>query len=404
MNVPTPFRKSHVCVFIMILAVAAMAVAQSTVNVVYVESNIGKTTNQNSVYAFSNDGTGKLKQLTGSPYLTLGTGVFSSNPLGAPGFMADQEIVVNSAGTLLIAVNGHSNTLSVFSINPDGSLVLMNTGDANGQDPVSLGLDELLTSGTQLTVVNQAADPGQTGGTPSLTSFFVSSSGNLTPVTNATVNYPANSFPSQAVVGPGGRYMFVTQTLGGGALTSYTVGNGGKLLVNNSVKPPLHGMSFLGSAHHAKKRVVYVGMPDLNMIASYTYNSSGMMAPGKIVANQGKQIGWMATDPAGTRLYTSELNSNSVTVYDISSSNFLKPVQIQHLTLLPGGVPTSLKLDPSGKFLYVLALNDPPTGSGNFIHVLNVSSLDGSVTETATPTSIPVPTGETPMGLAVVMK
>ena len=382
------------------LCLGLSALAQN--NVVYVESNIGQTANQNSVYAFVNNN-GALSQLKGSPFLTLGTGVYSSNPVFAPGFQADQEIVTNAAGTLLFAVNGHSDTISTFNINSDGSLTLANTSSSNGADPVSLGLDETPPAGTVMAVINQDADPGQAGGTPNSTTFFVTPAGDLTPVANSTINYAASSLPAQALVSPSGRFVFVVQFMGGGALTSYDVGAGGKLVLNNSLTPS-KGTVFLGATANAKQRAVYVGLPDVNMVGTYTYSSAGVIAFSHITTNPGLQVCWMTSNAKGTRLYTTETNSNSVTVYDVSGANFIKPKQLQHLPLMTGGLPTNVKIDPTGSYLYVLGLNDPPGGVGNFLHVLNISSVDGTVTETVAPTSIPVPSGEIPQGLAVALK
>jgi 6-phosphogluconolactonase (cycloisomerase 2 family) len=371
-------------------------------NVVYVESNIGQTANQNSVYAFLNKG-GVLTQLKGSPYLTLGTGVFSSNPVFAPGFQADQEIVANSAGTLLFAVNGHSDTITTFNINSDGSLTLANTSASNGADPVSLGLDETPPAGEVMVVVNQDADPGQTGGSPNATTFFVTPAGDLTPVANSTVTYASSSLPAQALISPSGRFVFMVQFMGGGLLSSYDIGAGGKLVPNNSLMPS-KGTVFLGAAANAKQRAIYVGLPDINMVGSYTYSSAGVIAFSHLTTNPGLQVCWMTGNKIGTRLYTTETNSNSVTVYDISGANFNKPKQLQHLPLMPGGLATNVRIDPTGSYLYVLGLNDPPGGVGNFLHVLNINSSDGTVTETLAPTTIPVPAGEIPQGLAVALK
>ena len=376
------------------------ALAQN--NMVYVESNIGQTANENSVYAFVNN-KGALTQLKGSPYLTLGTGVYSSNPVFAPGFQADQEIVANAAGTLLFAVNGHSDTISTFNINSDGSLTLANTSASNGADPVSLGLDETPPAGTVMAVINQDADPGQAGGTPNATSFFVTPAGDLTPVANSTISYAASSLPAQALVSPSGRFVFVVQFMGGGALTSYDIGAGGKLVLNNSLTPS-KGTVFIGATANAKQRAVYVGLPDVNMVGTYTYSSAGVIAFAHLTTNPGLQVCWMTSNKIGTRLYTTETNSNSVTVYDISGANFTKPKQLQHLPLMAGGLATNVKIDPTGSYLYVLGLNDPPGGVGNYLHVLNISSADGTVTETTAPTSIPVPSGEIPQGIAVALK
>jgi hypothetical protein len=400
--IPQIFSRQSLIVFLMGVIFTATAFTQTGPNVVYVESNVGKTTGKNSIYAFSNTA-GKLTQLTGSPYLTGGTGVFSSTPSMAPGFMADQEIVVNQAGTLLFAVNGHSNTITTFNINSNGTLTKASTAASNGHDPVSLGLAETSPAGEQMTVVNQNADPGQTGGTPNLTSFDVSSAGVLTMVSNSTVNYPASSVPSQALVSPSAKFNFVVQFMAGGALTSYDIGAGGLLVLNNSLTPS-KGTNFLGVAAHPKLRAIYVGLPDVNMVGAYTYSTAGVLAFAKLTVNPGMSVGWLTTDTKGTVLYTAEPSSNSVTVYQISGANFTKPKQIQHLTLKAGGEATNLKLDPAGAFLYVLGLNNPPGGTGNFLHVLNVSATDGTLTETMAPTAIPVASGEIPQGLAVALK
>ncbi len=387
-----------------LILIAAFSVGvMAQVNAVYVESNIGQITNHNSVYAFSNDGTGRLRPIKGSPFLTNGTGVFSSVPVGAPGFQADQEIVVSQSGNLLFAVNGNSNTISAFEINGNGSLTLTNTIPSNGQDPVSLGLDENSPAGPQLTVVNQAGDPNQTGGIPNITSFLVDeATGNLTPVANSTIDYPAGSLPADAVVSPSGKFVFVVQFMGGGALTAYNIGAGGLFTLNNS-QIPARGPVFLGAAVHPKQRAIYAGMPAVNSFGVYTYNTAGVLAFAKVIVNPGVLLCWMTTDPLGTRLYTAESGSNTITVYDISGGNFLKPVQLQHFTLMTGGNATNLKLDPTGAFLYVLGLNETGT-TGNFLHVLNVSSVDGTLTETLAPLKIPIHAGEIPQGLAVVMK
>lgn len=386
-----------------ILMVGTAALAQ--VNAVYVESNIGQLPNKNSIYAFKNDGTGKLSPITGSPFQTGGTGVFEMNSVFSPGFQADQEIQTNAAGTLLFAVNGDSNTITTFAINAGGTLTNLSTVSSGGQDPVSIGVDDISPAGPQITVVNQADDPLQTGGIPNITSFnFDETTGVLTPVANSTVNYPAGSLPAQALVSPSGKFNFVVQFMDGGLLTSYNVGAGGLLTVNNSMLP-VRGPVFLGATAHPKQRVIYVGMPAVNQMGVYTYNTAGQLALGKVIVNQGSLICWLTTDAAGTHLYTVESGTRTLTVYDISGANYLKPIQTQHLTLKAGtDEPTNVKVDPTGKFLYVLGLQPNGQTPGNFLHVLNISSTDGTLTETLNPIKIPVHVGEVPQGLAVALK
>jgi 6-phosphogluconolactonase (cycloisomerase 2 family) len=394
-------RPGVLLTLILILSTAALA----QVNAVYVVSNIGQLPGKNSVFAFKNDGTGKLTPIKGSPFQTGGTGVFQQNSVFSPGFQADQEVVTNSAGTLLFAVNGNSNTITSFGINSDGTLTNLATAASNGQDPVSIGLDENSLAGPQITVVNQADDPLQTGGTPNITSFNVDlTTGILTPVANSTVSYPVGSLPAQALVSPSGKFVFVVQFMDGGLFTSYDVGAGGLLVANNSMLP-VRGPVFLGATAHPKQRAVYVGMPAVNQMAVYTYNTAGVLAFAKDIVNPGSLICWLTTDAAGNHLYTIETCTRTITVYDISGANYLKPIQTQHVTLLgTTDEPTNVKIDPTGKFMYVLGLQPNGQTPGNFMHVLNISSTDGTLTETLGPIKIPIHPGEVPMGIAAVLK
>lgn len=383
-------------IVITILLFATTVIAQ--VNAVYVESNIGQVSGKNSVFALQNDGTGKLTPIKGSPFLTGGTGVYEMNSVFAPGFQADQEIVVNSAGTLLFAVNGDSNTITSFAVNSDGSLTNLATAASNGQDPVSIGLDEISPAGPQVSVVNQADDPKQSGGVANVTSFTVDlTTGILTPVATSTIAFPTGTLPIQALVSPSGKFVFIPAL---NTLYSYSVGAGGLLILNNT-----QTAGAFGAAANPKQRALYIGLPSVNQIDVDTYNTLGDVAFARTVVEQGSLPCWLTTNSAGSHLYVVESGTRTLTVYNIGGSNFLNPQQVQHFAL--NGTtdePTNLKLDPTGKFLYVLGLQPNGQTPGNFLHVLNVSNPDGSLTETQTPIKIPVRNGEVPMGLAVVMK
>src|SRR5205085_10907205 len=113
---------SRLGVLVLSLLLSSTLLAQEFV---YVESNVGQVLQQNSVYGYAVSSKGNLQALSGSPYLTRATGVYSSNPLLAPGFLSDQQIVANAAGTLLFAVNGHSDGVTTFKINSDGTLTFV---------------------------------------------------------------------------------------------------------------------------------------------------------------------------------------------------------------------------------------------------------------------------------------
>ena len=92
--------------------------------------------NSNSL-AFRRDHDGNLTPLSGSPFLTGGTGVVDPSLKLGP-FDSDQNIISNARAHVLFAVNSGSNSITVFHIRPDGSLspVEGSPFPSGGQNPV----------------------------------------------------------------------------------------------------------------------------------------------------------------------------------------------------------------------------------------------------------------------------
>jgi 6-phosphogluconolactonase (cycloisomerase 2 family) len=158
-----------------------------------------------------------------------GIGVFDSTFALGP-FDSDQNLIENSSGRLLFAVNSGSNTIAVFNIHPDGSLSPVDGSPfpSGGSDPVSVGL-----TGDRLVVVNKAQDLAQAGTAsgailPNYTTFNVSPDGQLTVVPDSTVSVAVGSSPSQALTASQGKVVFGADFLGG-LLQSFRVDPQGAL-------------------------------------------------------------------------------------------------------------------------------------------------------------------------------
>jgi 6-phosphogluconolactonase (cycloisomerase 2 family) len=394
------------------LIVAACAL-HAQVNAVYVNGNIGTVSNGNVVYGYKNDGSGHLTPLPGSPYSTGGTG--SAPTLGMPlGLQTDddQQVIINDAGTLLFTVNGFSNTIAVFDINSDGSLTMIpgSPSTSGGSQPASLGLfDGALGNGIGfLVAANKSSDPTQINPKkPNFQTFTVATNGTLTHNANAQVSMTTGASPSQVAIGLQ-HLVFGMQFAGGSppppipsTIYSYRIRSDGTLKFNNSVTTPVAGSLFLGEVVHPTKAIFYVGLPADSQIGVYTYApSTGLISFQTTVPNPGELACWLAINSAGTRLYSGESMSNSITVYDLT--NALLPVQLQHITLtttVVGSSVTNMRFDPTGQFLYAIS-NETVEST---LHVFNVAA-DGTLSESITPMAIPVPFGNYPIGLATVMK
>ena len=368
--------------------------AFAQLNLVYVEVS-QPALHGNVVLGFSNDGTGKLTKLPHSPYQTKGfgtTGVFTDVQ-----FDSDGEMIANSAGTLMFATNGHSNTVTVFSINTDGTMRPLPGAPtaSGGQQPASVALKEnvLPNNISMLMVMNKASDPGQTGGVPNYTTFQVSTTGVMTLNAGSTFSLPSGTSPSQVLPRPGRLVQFFADEFMNNKIVNYQVNASGIL---TEVSEALASSVTLGAVvEPGIQKAVYAGEPMANLIAAFSYDQLGNLALANEVANSGTLVCWLAENTAGTRLYTSESASGTVSVYDTTGA--AKPIQLQHFSLAAGSQPAHLKLDPTGNFLYVV-------DRIGMLHVLTVSQVDGTLSEPTAPLALHLPAGSVPMAVVTMLK
>src|ERR1700723_3679926 len=204
-----PIRRYSACLLSGLATLAAIqspASSAAPADVIYLESN---STAGNSTYGFN---------FTSSPILLSttpagGIGVYDPSFALGP-FDSDQNLIEDASGTMLFAVNSGSNSVAVFQIEPDGSLVAVNGSPfpSGGSDPVSLGLKDGV-----LAVVNKDQDPAQNANLvqPNYTTFRVWPNGRLTAVEHSTVSVAYGSSPSQALIASQGSFVFGADFFGG---------------------------------------------------------------------------------------------------------------------------------------------------------------------------------------------
>ncbi|MGH8092520.1 MAG: beta-propeller fold lactonase family protein [Chthoniobacterales bacterium] len=373
-------------------------------NLVYINANIN-IPGQNAVIALSNDGAGNLSPVAGSPFATGGTGVAgTSGLLNDIQWDSDGELAINAAGTLLFAVNGHSNDFSGFNLNADGSLTIIpgSPFSSHGTQPASIGYkDNAAGNGVATMVIaNKDSDPFQTQTAPNLTTFRVDSTG--VPVWNSrsTFPLPAGSSPWQLLL-PRNTYYFFGILFTGDAVSTYKLSRKGSIANPSSlVTSGDNG----GGTLNPRTAALYVTMPAPRLLNVMSYDTAYNVSLVNTLNSAGKAPCWATTNKAATRLYIAETPSGTVTVYDISDA--LNPVQLQHLKLAVAGggagagaqpYPTHTRLDPTESFLYVLDRR-------GLLHVLDVAG-DGTLAENHTPFDLGLPNGAVPpLGLAVLSK
>jgi hypothetical protein len=379
----------------MTVIAGATLLSHAQVNAVYVQSN---DPTANTVLGYSNDGLGNLTALPGSPYSTGGTGWS-----GALGLQQDDDgqVITDSLSTLLFAVNGHSNTVASFTINSDGSLTSVATLDAAGSQPASLALFENILSGGAglLVIVDKSSDTSHNQKIPAMVSFTVTSGGVMTQNKASKIALATGESPSQAVIVPAAKLVFLDRFMSSpSSISSYRIKANGSFRFVGTVSVPTGDNVFLGMALNPVADYLYAALPADGQIAVYSFSrGTGLLTFVTTVPNLGGLACWLTTDALGTRLYSAETMTGTISVYDITTPSL--PVQIQQINLSTTNdatpAPWNLKIDPTGQFLYAV--------SNQSLHVVNILS-DGTLSEVATPVALPVVSGGHPYGLATAMK
>jgi len=374
---------------------------------VYVESNI-KTPNGNSIYAFQRQNDGSLQQVPGSPFLTGGAGVQDTSLQVGP-YDSDQNIVTNPQHNLLFAVNSGSDTIAVFHIQSNGSLTPIEGSPfpSGGTNPSSLAL-----YGNLLFVVNKNGDfPRANAVLPNYTSLKVQNDGSLLPnnTPSSTYSVALGSSPTQALLSTQNHVIYGADFLGG-LLQAIAFDDAGRLTAFPPQALPASEYADtktprlpLGLWAHPRQPLLYAGFVTDSRLGVYRFSANGRINFVRSVPNSGKAICWLRSNSAGTRLYSTDTISNSVSVYDISDAAY--PVEIQNLVLAGLGNALEFELSADNQYLYAISSRGSasiPDGEGNALHILKIAS-DGTVAETAgSPILFNLPAGTRPQGVLTV--
>jgi 6-phosphogluconolactonase (cycloisomerase 2 family) len=344
----------------------------------------------------------------GSPFPTGGTGVQDTS-LGVGPYESDQDIVIDKSRNLLFAVNSGSDTIAVFHINHNGSLVAVEGSPfpSGGTNPVSLAVKDDI-----LFVVNKNGDGPRVSNTfPNYSTFRILRNGAISKEPISTVGVALGSSPTQAFLVPGTNLMFGAD-LFGGLLQSFQFDEDGHLHQNRAL--PLATSDFDNNAPplpdglwtHPRLPLLYVGYVAANRVGVYRYNEDGHLRFIRTVSNNGVAICWVRINKAGTRMYTSNTvsasgDTSTMSVYDLTDAD--NPVEIQTPQLIGQGNVRQFELSPDGKFIYAITgrfSTKIPFGQGNALHIFKIEG-DGTLTE-QTPVQIPVPAGVLSQGVAVL--
>ncbi len=351
---------------------------------VYVNDNTAVT---NTIGAFDRHADGTLTPTTGSPFAAGGAG--TGTTIGSQG-----ALQITSDGRYLLAVDAGSNTISVLSIASDGTLQAVGSPVASGGlEPVSIAVHRNL-----IYVANEG--DGTTGS--NYTGFTLSTTGQLTPLSNSTVALAATAAPADVLFNATGTNLVGTEAgpaAGPSFIDSFAVGADGRLTPAPNSPFPAQAIGPFGSAFRPTRPAqLYVSNAhagnNLGSVSAYTVAGDGTLNSIGASPYPDKQTApcWVEITPDGRYLFAVNTAVSSISRYRILQDGSLSLIGSTIFNDPSGLKPFDARLDPDGHTLYVV------DAGLNMVSTFDVHQ--GNLEEVASsPTALP--TGATPFGIVV---
>lgn len=294
----------------------------------------------NEIVTYKRNADGSLTE--GRKFSTGGRGSGGvTDPLGSQG-----SLVLNSDGTILMAVNAGSGEISVFRIS-SSSLLLIGKTPSLGSEPVALA-----ARGNLVYVLNA-------GGTADVVGFRLGGDGTLHPISAATF-YLSSGSPGAASLAfsPDGQFLLVTEKTNNviDAFRVQIVGTLGPIVVNPSVGPGAFSVAFAPNGAVLVSETGPVGGTDASAISSYSIAANGTLTPvSASVPTLGAATCWQAVTPDGKFVYTSNAGTGTISGFAIGARGSLTPVAETIVGTNPtGSLNLDIAITSDGKYLYTL--------------------------------------------------
>ena len=338
---------------------------------VFVQTN---STEGNGIATFRRGDGGTLTYLTTYPTGGLGGRQASagSDPLASQGSL----VLVRDAG-LLLAVNGGSNTISVFQVDGD-RLSLAQVLPSGGPFPSSLAV-----SGGLVYVLDAGGDGFVSG--------YRIAGGRLHPIEDSTralgLGNAANPFflssPAQIGITPDGDHLVVT-TKTHNTVDVFSIAADGRpsaAPVKNTEGPVPFAFVFDGGGR------VVVNFAGTSSLETFTVNADNTVTPVSAPVSDGRAaLCWVVAAAAGYE-YASNTASGDVSAFRVDGSGSVSLVS----SIAASGIPGVTDSASAGGFLYV------QSGSSGTVFAFSIGA-GGALTQVQV---VAVPDGDDQEGIAV---
>jgi 6-phosphogluconolactonase (cycloisomerase 2 family) len=340
-------------VLLILVAIGIVATLRPTTNTTAAAVNF----KSGAVYVLTNQVSNAVAAFDRAPDGTLtAAGTFSTggagNPVAQPGDPATDPLASQGALILsndkkfLFAVNAGSNEISVLSIGKD-ALTLVDKVSSGGVRPISLTVHENL-----LYVLNE-------GGTPNITGFTVSDTGELTPLPGSTRPLTAGSAadPAEVSFNPDGSLLVVTEKAAN-LVDVYVVGSDG--VAGPPIPNPSNGLTPFGFAFDQRNNLIVSeavgGAPNASAVSSYIAALNGTLdVVSASVPDMQTAACWIVITNSGRYVYTTNTGSGVASSYTLDANGTLTLLNSVAANLGATSFPIDMALNNSSRYLYVHA-------------------------------------------------
>jgi len=268
-------------------------------------------TDKNEVIAFDRSADGSLAGAR--RYDTGGRGSSGvTDPLESQG-----SLTLSPDRSLLYAANAGSGTISVFKV-LGSNLALVDNEPTGGSQPVAVAQWNNL-----IYVLNQ-------GGPGSVVGFHLGVGGQLQRIKDARVFLSGNASGGASIsISPDGQFVLVTERIAN-SIDAFRVqpdGTLGPIVVNANPAPGTFSVAFAPNGKAIVSETGPAGASIGSTTSSYTVGPDGKLtAVSQSVPALAAGNCWNAITPDGTRVYTSNSGSDSISGYNIAKDGTLTAI------------------------------------------------------------------------------
>lgn len=304
----------------------------------------------NSVSAFSVAANGSLSQIPGSPFLTGGNG-------GLDGAFATSRITPLVAKNFLYAANAGTNTVSAFSIDPATGALTVVPGSpfATGGLGGTVGISLTATPDEKFLI---AAN----GSSRTITVFSIAANGSLSQITGSPFSSGAMGSLVNAKVTSDGKFLAVTSAPGN--IWMFTISTAGALAPVPGF--PLVDPGAAGVDCNCASTQLYVA---LNGSASakvdvFEIGLNGALAriAGSPFSGPGSNSNVAVLSPDDDRVFVSNQANNTVTTFSVAANGSLTAVSGSPFPAPGASTPSGMATNRAGTLLYSADFNNMISG------------------------------------------